>query len=366
MYHRVVIGLCACLLGALAPGVTWGCSFCPPDPGPSLLKQLDSASAAVLAELISAPQPDSTSPVSRYRISLVLKGDKRIEPGDIIDVPLNVQSPLGSVHLFFSGGETVKWRNPLGVSPQARHFLQLASKLPTVDDDSSLEVRCQRLAFMLPYLISQDSQIARSAYGEFAAAPNAAVKQLKPILNHRMLMAWIELEAPSAQNRRLLFTLLGVCRHREDLPFVKAALDDRLASNKLGELDAIIATYLTLAGSAGLDEIDRRLLRPADIPLAARRAAVGALRFHVDNETVIEKKRGIASCRLLLDDPKSADYVIGDFARWEDWDSLDAILALRSEVAQNRWLKQPILSYLESCPLPAAQSALAAILQSNP
>ena len=340
---------------------TWACSFCLPDLNESLLNRVDSAGAAVMAELIRLPDPNEKHPVSSYRVTVVLKGDAN--QGESIDVPLDVRSPLGSVHLFFGDTTTDVWQNPRGVSREARSFLELASKLPAIDDESSLDDRTQRLAFMLPYLISKDGQIANSVYGEFAAAPDAAVKQLRPILNHRKLKAWIELEPVSRKHRRLMYVLLGVCGTEEDTEFVKAALDDRMQSEEFFELDAIIATYLTLSGDEGLDEIDRRLLKPTEVSQEARRATAIALRFHVDNGTVIKKERLIASCRLLLTDPNSADYVIADLVRWKDWDSLDAVLKLRSQAEENRWLEQPIREYLQACPLPAARMAVAA---SNP
>lgn len=336
----------------------WSCSFCAPDAGPSLLKQLDSASAAVLATLVEVVCDSHDAPaVSTYRVVTVLKGIDLVDPGAVIEVPLKVQAPPGSVHLFFGDGEKVKWRPPLGVSPAAREFLSLASKLPEIGQASG-DHRVQRLGFMLPYLVSKDSQIVDCAYGEFAAASDSAVSQLKPVLNPRMLRAWIELEGRTAQERRLFFTLLGVCGNSADLPFVEAAIDDRLEGNDYGDLDAILATYLTLAGSAGLNEIDRRLLEPDDIPIQARRAAINAFRFHVENESVLDKDRMIASFRLLLKDPNSADFVIRDLTRWEDWKSLNAVLSLQSRAGEMAWLRRPIAEYLSACPLPTAQAAL--------
>ena len=158
----------------------------------------------------------------------------------------------------------------------------------------------------------------------------------------------------------MIFLLLGVCADKGDLPFVKAALDERLAGDDASELDAIIATYLKLSGASGLDDIDRRLLCASDIPLETRRAAANALRFHMDHETVIQKSRVTASCRLLLRDPKTADYVLRDLARWEDWESLDDVIRLQQQAGEKRWLQKPISQYLKSCPLPAARSALSA------
>ena len=351
----------ACSVLALLPGrCASACSFCPPDLSPSLWKELDQAHSGVLAELIKSPDSQSSSSVSRYRVNVVLKSEHGIKPGDEVNVPLNVQSPLGSVHLLLAGGDSSDWRSPRGISKPMREFLITASKLPEVDKSASSDARVQRLAFALPHLVSRDQQIADSVYGEFVAAPDSAVKQLGPILNHRKLKAWIELEPVSDKHRRLMFTLLGVCGNADDRPFVKAALDQRLEREDSFELDAIIAAYLTLSGGEGLVDIDGRLLKPTNVSLETRRAVARALRFHVDNEAVIAKRRILSSCRMLLLDPKTADYVLGDLARWKDWESLDQVLKLQRQAGENRWLQEPIAQYLKACPLPEARSALAA------
>ena len=83
--------------------------------------------------------------------------------------------------------------------------------------------------------------------------------------------------------------------------------------------------------------------------------------------TAIDKSRVIASARLLLAHPDAADLIIRDLAEWEDWRSLDTILALWHDQAdQCAWLRRPILAYLQACPLSTARSALAQVDQSNP
>ncbi len=347
MNHRIV-PIVLCIFAVVPVGSARACSFCQFDPGTSLLMQLDSAKAAVFAELIDSKQ-HAESPQARYRISTVLKGDLGVQVGEVIDLPLDVQAPPGSVHLFFLDRESGKWGNPRGVSIQARSFLSDAAVLPTVGEDSSLDDRARRLAFVLPYLTADDREVARSAYGEFAIAPDAAVKQLKPLLNYHELLAWLQLNSLGPQTRGLVFTLLRVADRRETLLPVKEALNDGLARGSRGDLDSIIATFLTLSGHSGLEEINRRVLTSADVPLEVRRAAARALRFHVDNETAIERDQLIASCRLLLTDPKTADFIISDLARWNDWEALDEIRALRKDHAdQCRWLRAPILEYLDA------------------
>lgn len=362
-YLRILIVALMALIGS---NPAWACTFCSSlEAKSSLLTQVQSAETAVFAELIRSPEPQAKKPISQYRIVNVLKGSPSLV-GQEFEIELNDQSPLSAIHLFLCAEKSNEWQNPRGCSKQARDFLQLAARLQTVDDDSSLEIRARRLAFMVPHLISKDSQVVQSALAEFAATPNGAVNKLKPVLNPQKLTAWIEFETDKPPVRRLLFLLLGVCGTAEQGPFVKAALEDRLQTNKVTELDAIIATYLTLYGAAGLDDIDRRVIKPTDISIQARRAASNALRFHMDNESAIQRERLIASCRLFLSDPKSADFVIADLARWQDWESLDQILSLwQKEVPANRWLQKPIQTYLNACPLPAARSALASKAESS-
>ncbi len=354
---------------AITPVEGWTCPLCNLSEGDTILTELDSARTAVLAELVRPPlSADKQNATTGYRIVEVLKAGQWGKAGDTIDLPLVIPSTVGSVHLLLEKSDKPgHWLHPRGLTASGQVFVRLAARLPLLSKNTNLEDRIHRLVFLRPYLISNDRQLARSAYAEFARAPYADIKELAPVLNHRELLSWIELEQGGSSNRRLFFTLLGVCRNSNDIGFVKSVLDDRLARGKSTELDAIIAAYITLAGVDALAEIDRRLLKPEDIPLKVRRAAVQALRFHADCETVIEKERVIASSRLLLNDPKSADFVIGDLARWKDWKSLDAILELWDKhKAQKHWLKQPIVNYLEECPLPEADLALDSIRQSDP
>ena len=54
--------------------------------------------------------------------------------------------------------------------------------------------------------------LSRDAYDEFARAPYATVKELKPKLNHDQLVAWINDPQVPASRKRLYFTLLGRVR----------------------------------------------------------------------------------------------------------------------------------------------------------
>ncbi|MGI9516819.1 MAG: hypothetical protein ACR2NP_07240 [Pirellulaceae bacterium] len=332
------------------------CKFCPPETGPSVLAQFDSTDASVLAELVQRADPLADEPVTRYRIVVVLKGDLHVvQMGDIFEVPLDVQSPVGTTHLFFSDDENGQWQNPLGITRQCRSFLELVCRVTPPDEDDRPDDHLDRLVFLLPYLISSDAQVSESVHGAFSAAPWDAIQELKFNLDHKQLVSWIQSDDVTGRNRRLLFMLLGLCGDRYDLFVVNQALDSRLASGEGDDLDAILSAWLSIRGLEGLDEIESRCLGP-EVPLAVKRAVASAFRFLGDQR--VDRARIIDSCRLLLNDPRTADYVIEDLARWKDWESLDEVLALWNTRDENRWLKYPILEYLKVCPLPAARRAL--------
>jgi hypothetical protein len=67
----------------------------------------------------------------------------------------------------------------------------------------------------------------------------------------------------------------------------------------------------------------------------------------------------LESLKLLLDEPKLADLVIADLARWEDWSAVDRLVTLFKEAQDdNIFVREPIVNYLRACPLPEAAAAI--------
>jgi len=75
----------------------------------------------------------------------------------------------------------------------------------------------------------------------------------------------------------------------------------------------------------------------------------------------------LASLRLLLDEPKLADLVIADLARWQDWSVVDRLVAIFKDAqADNIFVREPIVNYLRACPLPEAAAAVAELETIDP
>jgi hypothetical protein len=67
----------------------------------------------------------------------------------------------------------------------------------------------------------------------------------------------------------------------------------------------------------------------------------------------------LESLKLLLDEPKLADLVIADLARWQDWSVIDRLVTIFKDAkADNIFVREPIVNYLRACPLPEAAAAV--------
>jgi hypothetical protein len=131
----------------------------------------------------------------------------------------------------------------------------------------------------------------------------------------------------------------------------------------------LIACYVTLRGPDGLDLIDELFLnrRGREIPFTETYAAVMALRFLGEESQSVPRDRVLASLRLLLAEPKLADLVIADLARWQDWSVIDRLVELFEKAeADNIFVREPIVNYLRVCPLPEAAAAIARLENIDP
>jgi hypothetical protein len=227
----------------------------------------------------------------------------------------------------------------------------------------------------MQHLEDADDTLARDAYDEFAISPYADVRGLRDRMDPAQLLAWIETPKVQANRRRLYATMLGVCGSRDDAARIGRLLaDDNLTPDEAearSGLDALIACYVTLEGPAGLDLVDRLFLRRRergkDIPFAETYAAVMALRFLGEESDAVPRERVLASLRLLLDEPKLADLVIADLARWEDWSVIDRLVTLfENAESDNIFVREPVVNYLRSCPLPEAAAAITKLEQIDP
>jgi hypothetical protein len=187
------------------------------------------------------------------------------------------------------------------------------------------------------------------------------------------LLHWIETPDIPSNRRRLYATMLGICGTPADATKIeKILLGENLGENSSdlrSGLDALIACYVVLIGPTGLDLIDTLFLNRSsrEIPFTETYAAVMALRFLGEESETIPRERVLESLRLLLNEPKLADLVIADLARWQDWSVIKKLTTIYADAKpENIFVREPIVNYMKACPLPEAAVALIKLREIDP
>jgi hypothetical protein len=355
-----------------------GCPFCSAV-SLTFAQEIAQSEAAVIGRLREPPPPGSLSPRAdgplpkgTFDVIEVLKGGDAVSAAGLLGAdarPLETimleDKPAGSRYLLMAvEPPELVWSSPIPVSERAIDYLRRLGSLP----DKGPE----RLAFFMQHLEDDDETLARDAYDEFAVSPYEDVRGLRDRMDADRLMGWIEDPKVQANRRRLYATMLGVCGTGEHAERIGRILEGRGLPAGQAEvrngLDALIACYVTLVGNDGLELVDRLFLdrdgeqrdgERRDVPFAETYAAVMALRFLGEESEIVPRQRVLESLRLLLDEPKLADLVVADLARWEDWSVVDRLTGIFKDAqADNIFVREPIVNYLRACPLPEAVEAL--------
>lgn len=369
----------AALLGSGPASRALACPFCSAV-SLTFAQEIAQSQAAVVARLVEPPAPGSLGPRAegplpkgKFAVVEVLKGGDLVAEaghggpdGPPIETILLEEKPVGTLFLLM-GVEPPKlvWSSPIPVSPRAVDYIRALGGLPEKGPD--------RLAFFQRHLEDADETLARDAYDEFAVAPYADVLGLADRMDSTRLLEWIENPKVQANRRRLYATMLGTCGSARDADRIAQILaNENLGPEKAESrngLDALIACYVTLRGPEGLDLVDKLFLdrKGREIPFTETYAAVMALRFLGEESDKVPRERVLASLRLLLQEPKLADLVIADLARWQDWSVIDRLVELFEQAeADNIFVREPIVNYLRACPLPKAAEAIAKLEKIDP
>ncbi len=344
-------------------------------------QEIAQSQAAVIARLVEpptaaslSPRADGPLPKGRFEVVKAIKGGDLLEGAELVDVGgvrqietiMLETKPVGSTFLLLAvEPPKLVWSSPIPVSERGIEYIEKLAGLPAKGPD--------RLAFFQKYLEDADEALARDAYDEFAVAPYADVRGLESRMDPTQLLAWIEDPKVPSNRRRLYATMLGVCGTKADADRIAAILADTDPPQERREvrsgLDALIACFVTLKGPEGLDTIDGLFLdrKGRDVPFTETYAAVMALRFLGEESSAVPRERVLASLRKLLEEPKLADLVIADLARWEDWSVIDKLAELFEKAdSDNIFVREPVVNYLKSCPDPRAAEVLARLEAIDP
>lgn len=338
------------------------CPFCAAA-SPTLTDRMKVGSIVVLARYVEpGPQRGRPAREAIFEVVRVLAGASDLGGLTHFGAPFHEQEAPDAAARFLLVGvdpPDIYWSPPIRVSERAIAYLGKLNEAPPKGPE--------RLAYFQDYLRDEDPVVSQDAYDEFAKATYPELKAARTHFERETLLAWIADPAVSDNRRRLFLTMLGVCGRQEDA----AMLEERIFRQRTEvdvSLDAAIACYLTLRQAPGVDAIEEKIIQDKAASFADVNAAVLAIRFHGQDEQVIPRPRLAAALRsVLVSQPKLADLVIPDLARWEDWSVLPELVRLFKESDEKtQYLRVPIVNYVEVCPLPEAKDYLAELEKFDP
>lgn len=353
--RRIQTLLVFLLCFVLSAGNCWACPFCSAV-SQTLRQEMSAMDTVAIAKIVPGSETDSTA---KFRVSSIISGEKLIATEQALTINY-FGKPKEDQNFLIMGVDPPEllWSSPLPVSDVAVKYVEAIQKLP--------DENVKRLEFFIDYLEHPESLLARDAYDEFASAPYSEIIALKPKMDRKQLLEWVQDTNLPPDRKRLYLVMLGVCGEKQDTKLLEKMLTSDDPNRRAG-LDAMIACYITLMGDSGLDLIDKQFLKNEKSQYADTYAAIMALRFHGTDGGVIKKERVLKSMRLILDRPALADLVIPDLARWEDWSQIEKLTGLfKSADEKSSWVRVPVINYLRACPLPKAEKAMAELKELDP
>src|SRR4051794_18934882 len=243
---RIVLAAAAIALS----GATYvaACPFCSVE-SQTLTEETRGADAVVLARLVKEAPPtanasDPHSGVATFRIVEVLHGQELLKGAKEIGVVFFGDSNREKTYLVNGiGKDKVDWTTPLPLSHAAIEYVK---KLPNVAPNGA-----DRLVFFQDYLEHEDPLLAQDAYDEFARAPYAELRELKPRMKHDKVVKWVTDPEVSPSRRRLYLTMLGICGSKADVPMLESMISSDYAAAKPA-LEGLVSAAMTAGGPLGL------------------------------------------------------------------------------------------------------------------
>jgi len=342
------------------------CPFCAA-PQNTLSEDIKQNDVAVICKLVNRPpkqEADAPPEASQctFEVVQVIKGAdvlaRQPDPKKF-KILYYGEQPLETKFLAFGLNPiALEWGTPTLVTERSTAYLMTLPTLPAQG--------AKRLDFFQDYFEDQDSLLASDAYDEFAKAPYSDLKDLKNEMQHDRLLAWIQDKNVTTTRRRLYLCMLSVCGTTADLPLLEKLINDPERWIRQS-LDALIGSYLAIKGEAGLPLVENLFLKNQKAEYTDAYATIMALRFMGQESTEIPRTRLTKSMRYLLDNPKLADLIVPDLARWQDWSAMDKLVQLFINAdAETAWVRLPVVNYLRACPLPEAKARLEELTKIDP
>jgi hypothetical protein len=219
----------------------------------------------------------------------------------------------------------------------------------------------QRLRFFFDYLEDPDLEVSNDAYKEFGNADYKDYQGMAKDLPAERLAKWLDPESPTAPFRYGLYaSMLGHCGKPKDAAVLLKLLEDKEKRVSSG-IDGILAGYTMLNPKEGWKYL-QGTLKDTKKEFMLRYAALRAVRFlHDMRSDLVGKKELVEGVCQLLDQEDIADLAIEDLRKWQYWDKIDRVLAVRKGAAYKLPIVQrAVLRFCLSCPGNAKAAAYVA------
>jgi len=319
---------------------------------PLCMGAYQSSPAQQLVDMQRAVLAAPTADGSGYRVVEVIKGES--PAGGIIGsdaLHLKDVTPGSTATLLLVSEEGWPMWVSVGTVPAAYAGVlrQIASGKRSTDMDAD-DWR-MRVSLMLPYLENHEPLVAEIAYGEFTAAPYAALLTVKPRLAAPAIRGWVA-DGKLATRQPLYLLLLGIAGEARDAAQIERRLDAAWQSGDATYVGSLIAADLQLRGPPRVAWVDEHYLLDPKRSTPEIAAALLALSAHGNANTTIARERVIASYRKFMRaHPDFAGYVAPDFAAWRYWDAVPEYVALmKSDVRQQYPSRLAVVDYLRHSP----------------
>ncbi|MBL8419475.1 MAG: hypothetical protein JNK92_02460 [Dechloromonas sp.] len=323
--------LAALMLGASA--VAAACPICLGAGQHTVAQYLSAAQQAVLA----APTGDA----GRFRVIEVLHGDRPSSPTVAGGYPRKASAVATAprknealllvredpfpdwIALGAIGIDQAPWLRKLAVG---KHSEEIGAQ----------EWR-DRVALVVPRLESPQPLVARIAYGELSAAPYAAMRSAKPLLDARKVRVWLADPNLTARSRLylLLIGIAGTVEH--DAVVIEQRLEVAWQSGDAANLASLLTADLELRGARRVAWIEEKYLRDRARSAQEIEAALLALSVQGNAHGVIPRERVIQAYRgYMKAHPDNAGAVAADLADWGYWDAVPEYQALMNSSVRQR------------------------------
>jgi hypothetical protein len=304
-------------------------------------------------QLVATPQAVlavPTAEANRFRVIQVIKGERPadgIVEGDYPrNAPGNATQTNASPLLLVRADPLPTWVILGAIDAGHSDWLRsLAAGRPAADRNPE-EWRA-RVALVVPHLNDPNPLAAELASAELGAAPYAALRTAKPLLDVAALRRCLADPALAARHPFCLL-LLGIAGNAQDA----AAIEKRLQSSDATNLSSLLAADLELSGPARVAWIESNYLADPKRSTPEIKGALLALSVQGTANATIPRERVIQAYRVFMKaHPEIAGDVAPDLAAWQYWDAVPEYVALmKSKVRQQYPSRLAMLAYLHQCP----------------